>query len=93
MENKFKNKHSYEKRFHESKNIKDKYPDRIPVIVGKCYKSKIPDIDKCKYLIPKDMTIGNFIFVIRKRINIEPSQALFIMINGISIALIKLLSG
>ena len=28
------------------------------------------------------MTIGNFIFVIRKRINIEPSQALFIMING-----------
>ena len=30
--------------------------------------TKLDDIDKCKYLVPKDMTMGQFLFVIRKRI-------------------------
>jgi len=37
-----------EKRQAEATRIRDKYPDRIPVIVEKAEKSDIPDIDKKK---------------------------------------------
>ena len=38
-----------EKRKQEAGRIRDKYPDRIPVIVEKADKSDIVDIDKKKY--------------------------------------------
>ena len=39
-----------ERRKTESARIREKYPDRIPVIVEKVEKSDIPDIDKKKYV-------------------------------------------
>ena len=39
---------SQEKRKQEAGRIRDKYPDRIPVIVEKADKSDIVDIDKKK---------------------------------------------
>ena len=58
--------------------IKLKYPNRIPVIVNKSKNSNAPDIDKNIYLVPSDLTLGQFIFVIRKRINLNPEQAIYI---------------
>ena len=46
----FKKKYSFNKRKDESKNVIEKYPDRIPIIVQKHKNSDISDIDKCKYL-------------------------------------------
>mgnify|MGYP002632500924 FL=1 len=37
-----------EKRKAESDKIKERYPDRIPVICEKSETSKLPDIDKTK---------------------------------------------
>ena len=42
--------HETERRKTESARIREKYPDRIPVIVEKVEKSDIPDIDKKKYV-------------------------------------------
>ena len=50
------------------------------------------EIDKVKYLVPKDMTMAKFIFIIRKRINLEPSQSLFIMINNSMVVGSRLIS-
>ena len=72
-----------EERQNESRKIKEKYPDRIPVIVEKNEKSNIPDIDRAKYLVPTDLTVGQFVYVIRKRIHLEHEKALFIFINNI----------
>ena len=77
MENTFINKNSFDKRVQESTNIKEKYTDRIPIIVEKHHTCNLPEIDKCKYLVPKDMTMSQFIFVIRKRIKLNSNQALF----------------
>ena len=52
-------------KLRESKRIMSKYPDRIPVIVNKSKYSKIDDIEK-KYLVPRDMYIGQFTYIIRK---------------------------
>jgi len=59
-----------------------KYPDRIPVIAEKSDKTSIADIDKKKYLVPADLTVGQFIYVIRKRIKLSPDAAIFIFINN-----------
>ena len=58
-----------------------KYPDRIPVCVVKSPNSRIQDLDKEKFLVPKDITVGEFLYVIRKRIKLEPQQAIFIFFN------------
>lgn len=77
----FKNKFSFDKRYNESKNILKKYPDRIPVIVEKNQNNNINDIDKNKYLVPNDLTVGQFIYVIRKRIKLSPEKAIFIFVG------------
>ena len=84
MKSNFKQKNLFKDRFNESLNILTKYPDRIPVIVERSAKSSddCPDIDKNKYLVPKDLTVGQFIYVIRKRMNLPAEKAIFLFING-----------
>ncbi|RHY96875.1 hypothetical protein DYB35_006944 [Aphanomyces astaci] len=71
------------KRQAEAQRIRSKYPDRIPVICEKADRSEIPDIDKKKYLVPADLTVGQFVYVIRKRIKLSPEKAIFIFINNV----------
>ena len=74
----FKKKYSLEKRKEESKKILNKYPEKIPIIVEKDKKSKIKDIDKNKYLVPEDLTMAQFLYVVRKRITLSPEEALYL---------------
>ena len=67
-----------EKRKSEADRIRSKYPDRVPVICEKAERSDVPDIDKKKYLVPADLTVGQFHYVIRKRIKLAPEKALFL---------------
>ena len=79
----FKDKYSLKDRFEESDRITKKYPDRIPIICERNNKIRdIPEIDKNKYLVPDDLTIGQFIYVIRKRLKLDSSKALFFYINN-----------
>ncbi len=80
---KFKQEHSFEERRSESDRIRSKYPDRIPVICERSEKSPVADIDKKKYLVPADLTIGQFVYVIRKRLKLPAEQAIFLFINGV----------
>lgn len=78
----FKSKHSFETRLIESTRIKEKYPDRIPIICEKINRTDIPNIDKEKYLVPNDLTIGQFIYVIRKRIKLPAESAIYVFVGG-----------
>lgn len=79
----FKNRHSLKKRKNDCDRILLKYPDRIPILCEKYpYSRNAPDIDKNKFLVALDLTLGQFISVIRKRMNIKPEIALYIFING-----------
>jgi len=79
----FKKQHIFDKRLSESKRIIEKYPTKIPIIVEKQNKSDVPDIDKQKYLVPNDLTMGQFVYVIRRRLKLDPEKAIFIFINNI----------
>lgn len=78
----FKNTYPYISRYHESSRVLNKYPDRIPVICEKSKNCKMDEIDKHKYLVPIHLTCGQFIYVIRKRLNLSAEKAIFIIING-----------
>ena len=73
----------FEERKQESERMVNKYFDRVPIIVEKSQtrNNTLPDIDKHKYLVPKDLTIGQFQHVIRKRIKLDSTTALFIFVN------------
>tara|TARA_B110000208_G_C11790258_1_gene437199 strand:+ start:391 stop:741 length:351 start_codon:yes stop_codon:yes gene_type:complete len=80
----FKNKFDFEKRLEESTRIIEKYPDRIPIIVERSEKcTEIKDIDKNKFLVPKDLTCSQFYYIIRKRLNVNQEQALFFFCDNI----------
>ena len=70
-------------RISETTRIRAKYPERVPIIVKKAEGSTLKDIDKNKYLAPVDMTLSQFIVIIRKRIKIEADKAIFIFIENI----------
>jgi GABA(A) receptor-associated protein len=75
--------YSIEKRVKESQNIISKYPDRIPVICEKNNKDKnLPELPKSRMLVPRDLTMSNLITIIRNKLKLEPSYALFITIDN-----------
>lgn len=76
----FKTTKTLLERKRESSRILAKYPDRIPLI---CYtKDKsLPPLDKHKYLVPDDLTMGQFSYVIRKRIKLNPEKAIYLFVD------------
>ena len=82
MSNKFKQTHSFEIRKKESGKIMEKYPDRYPIIIQKSNNtSNLPHLEKQKYLVPGDLTIGQIVYIIRRRIKLTPEKAIFIFVN------------
>lgn len=81
----FKEKYSFERRKKEAERIRKKYPERVPAIVQNTKGSSLPDLKEKKYLIPSDLTVGQFIYVIRKRICLTQEKALFLFINHVNI--------
>jgi len=78
----FHRSHPFEKRKNEAERILKKYPDRVPVIVQRVENNDaIPDVDKKKYLVPSDLTVGQFVYVIRKRIKLSPDQAIYVFVD------------
>lgn len=73
-----------EERVKQFEKVMEAHPNKIPVILEKVntHSGQIPDIDKNKFLLPRDFTIANFLDVIRKRTNLNKEQALFVYVNG-----------
>jgi GABA(A) receptor-associated protein len=80
---KYDSTHTFEQRVAEINRILAKYPDRIPILIEKNPGSDVPATTKCKFLVPGDMTMGQFIYVIRKNLGTLPAdKALFIYVNN-----------
>jgi GABA(A) receptor-associated protein len=74
---------TFEERIEESSRMRAKYPDRIPVICQKTPQSTLSALYKSKYLVPKELTSAQFLYVIRKRLQLTSEKALFIFIEGV----------
>jgi len=62
--------------------IKHKYPDYIPIVVRT--KDTSLQLSKNKFLVTGDVTIGQFLHIIRRRLDkrLSSTQALFIFANN-----------
>lgn len=80
----FIKQHSLQERREEALRAIEKYPDRVPIVCERSSNAAkdCPQIDKTKYLVPYDLSVGQFIWVIRKRMHMPPEKALFLFING-----------
>lgn len=77
----FKMQHSFDKRKEESKKITEKFPDKVPVIIEKGESPLLPNPAKQKYLLKKDLTIGQYLYIIREQIKIDATQSIFLIVN------------
>ena len=68
-----------EERIKISEKILLKYPQRVPIIVD-CKKSI--KLDKNKYIVPNDLTIGQFTYVLKKKIKLNYEQSIFLLCNN-----------
>jgi GABA(A) receptor-associated protein len=62
--------------------LREKYPNNIFVFVEKSGKTDLPPLDKHKYIVPKDMTLGSFMFMLRKRITLPPEKAMYLFVGN-----------
>lgn len=92
MDFEFKKKREFEKRIEDANKIRKKYPERIPIICEEFPKNGALKLDKNKYLVPHDLTLGQFVFVVRKQIQIPPEKAIFLFINNLLPATSALMS-
>lgn len=69
---------TFEQRRAEFENMKQRYPSRTCVFLEKANGSRLPTIDKNKFLVPNDLSVGQMMHVIRKRLTIEPTEAIFL---------------
>eukprot|EP00928_Gymnodinium_smaydae_P036667 TRINITY_DN255_c0_g3_i1.p1 TRINITY_DN255_c0_g3~~TRINITY_DN255_c0_g3_i1.p1 ORF type:complete len:411 (-),score=94.91 TRINITY_DN255_c0_g3_i1:93-1325(-) len=74
----------------EARRIRERYPDRVPVICERSPYSDLPDIARKKFVIPGSMLCGEFKYIVHKHVAqamggaIRPEQTIYIFVNGIS---------
>ncbi len=78
----FKVQHTFNKRKIESDRVRQKHPNKIPIIIEKSDNSDVVNIDKNKWLVQQDLTVGQFLLTIRRRIKLDQSEGLFILIDN-----------
>eukprot|EP00066_Takifugu_rubripes_P018843 XP_011608109.1 PREDICTED: gamma-aminobutyric acid receptor-associated protein-like 2 isoform X2 [Takifugu rubripes] len=79
----FKEEHSLENRCMRSTEIRNKYPDRVPVTLEKVPRSNIMDVDRREYLLPTDLTVAQFMYIIRKRISLPSEAPMFLFVDQV----------
>lgn len=67
-------------RLNEYTTVTQKHPDKIPVIVFG--HKTLPELTKHKFIVPREITVGQFIHVLRQNMNLSPEKALFIFIQN-----------
>ncbi|XP_058766754.1 autophagy-related protein 8i-like [Vicia villosa] len=78
----FQDEYTFKQRLEESRDIIAKFPDRIPVIVERYSKCDLPELEKKKYLVPRDLSVGHFIHILSSRLSLPAGKALFVFVRN-----------
>lgn len=74
----------------EAQKIREKYPDRVPVICEKSRYADLPEINKSKFVVPGNMLCGEFKYLVHKQIaeatdaNVKVAQTIYLFVNGVT---------
>lgn len=78
----FKKKYSFSERIRQATTVKQKYPDKLPIICENQDPNKQEIDQKIKYLVPKEFTVGNLIYSIRKNLVVSADRSIFIFVDN-----------
>jgi GABA(A) receptor-associated protein len=68
----------------EAARVLAKYPDKVPVVVirARSARATMPELKKWKYVVPRDLTLGQFMFLLRRHMTLPPEEALFLFVGN-----------
>jgi len=68
----------------EAERILAKYPDKVPVIVIRANgaRATMPELKKWKYVVPRDLTMGQLMYLLRRHMTLPPEEALFLFVGN-----------
>jgi microtubule-associated protein 1 light chain len=82
----FKERKNLAERIRMVEDIKRQQPDKIPIIIERYEGERyLPLLDKCKYLVPNHITVAELMQIVRRRLQLHPDQAFFLLLNEKSI--------
>jgi len=78
----FKDRKNFADRARMVQEINRQQPDKVPIIIERFDTERhLPLLDHCKYLVPSHITIADVMQIIRRRLQLHPDQAFFLLIN------------
>ena len=75
----FKNSTDFLSRKAEAEKIFKYWPDKLPIVLEKDPKSKMPELDRPKFLCPSEFSVLQFLMYLRKKINLPKKTGLFVV--------------
>jgi hypothetical protein len=68
-------------RQREAARVRAAHPDRVPILLVPASRA-CPPAENDRFLAPLELTVAQFAYAVRKRVKLQPSQAIFLHVDG-----------